>query len=1056
MASKRYSQSADPVIFKKLPRLEPATGFLPRKIPGTSSPVPHPGSENHFNYKGSYFACPLQSPKGPEQPPAGWSPAPAYLHYSPGALSQPVPAEGPLLSFLLYPPESLDTRLQPPDSQKSKDSLSQEQLMARKKLDSPRCPLPVKKPVVVKKAVPLAVPKPVYGAPASFLAPGMALLLGKQAESLQQRPGEANWALPPATHPLHPSEPHKSGPCADHSLLLLPSSLALPSREQLSSSTALPQYCITFDKYGPPPSTPFLEASCPSAQSQKKVLEVPSLSLDPWPKLQLPDTSPVIQERSAMCCPPPPYPLSPHRATPLYQPPAPTAGEPSALPSFGYVGSREPFPGTHLKPQDPSSYFPSPLEPYVLRTAGSRLRDAEPPRDAELPRNTGYPGFAVTPGDASAFHASFPGTEPGCEQHSADSPQWRAAPRHSSAFQPVCTPEKLSGGSGGLAEAFPERGGSWEKPRQREEDHLNPGRRNSSLAPQDTPHGGPREGNACKVKDPAKELVRPSLSLTPVKGLEDLRDTKALSSSPPMPVIHNVFSLAPYQEYLEKAKVTDPILFCRKHLWEDSSPQNTGGSQEPAALRDVSVVSSRRSGSDAVQSQGESSYRSIPKKPKPVAQELVSQEGSPDRVGTEEPSPKEVVLDLSFKKRLVEAGDTERPTGCAEGTLEQEYKEEKEAAGEKVGSGEGAQPRVPEADSGDKSSFQSSANFMFQKYKLVLSLPPSTEPTQQNGSSQAPQPSPPSSTPTPAHPTSSPSSTPLFPQPGPQISIILAPNPPQILVPSTPSTPEEEKVLVVKKVGVVPSQTPSGRYFTSLHTLLCDTISGSVSRSSPELLQQWLKKAEQAEELGEMPKSLPSPKNDSKAPNPQKPSNGKEIWLAFQDVAKLLTDLLSQLKTFMSACPFPHVVRAGAIFIPIHVVKEKLFPKLPGSFVDQVLQKHKVELRPTTLSEERHLRDLELKSCTSRMLKLLAIKWLPEIYPDLLNLHWHNSIRQQLGSSSETDQQPSNPGVEALNADGKATAMDKSRERRHQGMCQGQQPNGDGNGKVLSPQSHGC
>ncbi|RLV87448.1 hypothetical protein DV515_00015682 [Chloebia gouldiae] len=998
MASKRYSQSAGPVILKKLPHLEPAPGFLPRQIPGTCSPVPHPGSENHFNYKGSYFACPLQSPKGPEQPPAGWSPTPAYLHYGPSALSQPVPAEGPLLSFLLCPPESPDTRLQPPDSQKSKDSLSQEHLMARKKLDSPRCPLPVKKPVVVKKAVPLAVPKPVYGAPASFLAPRMALLLGKQAESLQQRPGEANWALPPATYPLHPSEPHRSDPCPDHSLLLLPSSLALPSREQLSSPHALPHYCVTFDKHGPHPSTSFLEASYLSAQSQKKVPEVPSLSLDPWPKLQLPDTSPVMQERSAVCYPPHPYPLSPHRAGPLYHPPAPTAGEPSALPSFGYMASREPFPGTYLKPQDPSSYFPSPLEPYVPRTAGARLgvalRDAEPPRDAELPRNTGHPGFAVSLGDASAFHASFPGTEPGCEQHRADSPQWRAAPRHSSAFQPVCTPERLSGGSGGLIETFPERGGSWEKPRQREEEHLYPGRRSSSPAPQDSPYGGPEEGNACKVKDPAKELIRPSLSVTPVKGLEDPRDTRALASSPPMPVIHNVFSLAPYQEYLERAK--EPILFCRKHLWEDSSTQNTGGSQEPAAIREVSVVSSLRSGSDAVHSQEESCYGSMPKKPKPEAQELESQEGSPDRVGTEEPPPKEMVLDLSFKKRLVEAGDIQKSPGCVEGTLDRGDKEEKEAAGGKVGLGEGAHPCVPEADSGDKSSFQSSANFMFQKYKLLPSLPPSTEPTQQDGSSQAPQPSPRSSTPAPAHPASSPSSTPLFPQPGPQLSIILAPNPPQILVSSAPSTPMEEKVLVVKNVGVLPSQNPSGRYFTSLHTLLCDTISGSVSRSSPELLQEWLKKAELAEELGEMPKSLPSPKNGSKAPSPQKASNGQEIWLAFQDVARLLTDLLSQLKTFMSACPFPHVVRAGAIFIPIHVVKEKLFPTLPGSFVDQVLQKHKVELRPTTLSEERHLRDLELKSCTSRMLKLLAIKWLPEIYPDLLNLHWHNSIRQQL------------------------------------------------------------
>lgn len=983
MASKRYSGSADAVIFHKLPRLEPG------KTPGTASSVPHLTSESHFSYKGSYFSCPL-----PEQPRAGWSPSPACLRY-PSALSQPLPAEGPLLGYLPYPPESPATRLQPLDAQKGEDRVTQEEVMARKKLNGPRCPLPV------KKAAPLLVPKPVYGAPASFLAPRMALMLGTR---LQQRPGEANWALPPASHPLHPGEPHKRGPCPEHSLPPLPSSLALPPKEQLGPPAALPQYCAAFDKYRPPPSSPFLEGSCPAAQSQKKMPDVPNLSPDPWPKLQAADGSAVSLERSPMCYPPPPYPLSPHRAAPLYHPPAPTAREPSALPGFGYVGSREPFPSTYLKPQVPGSYFPSPLGPYVPRPAGARpgvvLRDAEAPGEAELPRNTGYPGFAASLADGSVFHTPFPGSEPGCEQqHGEDSLQWRAAPRHSSAFQPVCTSEKLSAGSGGHQETFPERGGSWEKARQGEEEQ-HPGRRNSSPAPQDTPRGGPGEGNACKDKDPdpAKELGRPSPPVTPTKDLEDLRDTKALSSSPPMPVIHNVFSLAPYREFLERAKGSDPMVFCRKHLWQGSPPQNTDGSKEPAALSDVSAVSS----SAAVQGQEESCYTSTPEKPKPVPQELEAQEGSPDGLGTEEPSPEDMVLDLSLKKSLVEAGDTQRPTGCAEGTLDREDKEDKEAAGEKVGLGEGAQPRLSEGDSGDRSNFQSSATFMFQKFKLLPSLPPSTEPPRQEGSPHPPQPSPPTPTP----PAPSPPSNPPVPPPAPQLCTILSPNPPQTLLLKVPSAPGEGKLSVVGQVGL-PPQRPSRQYFTTLHTWLCDTISGSVSRSSPELLRQWLKKAEPAEELGEVPKSLPKPKNGSKAPNPQKASNGKEIWLAFQDVAVLLSNLLSQLETFMFSCPFPHVVRAGAVFIPIHVVKEKLFPKLPGSFVDQVLQKHKVELRPTTLSEEKHLRELELKSCTSRMLKLLALKQLPEIYPDLLNLHWHNSIQLQLGSSSENGQQPS-------------------------------------------------
>ncbi|KFP40504.1 Uncharacterized protein C15orf39, partial [Chlamydotis macqueenii] len=106
-----------------------------------------------------------------------------------------------------------------------------------------------------------------------------------------------------------------------------------------------------------------------------------------------------------------------------------------------------------------------------------------------------------------------------------------------------------------------------------------------------------------------------------------------------------------------------------------------------------------------------------------------------------------------------------------------------------------------------------------------------------------------------------------------------------------------------------------------------------------------------------VPKSPPKPKNGSRIPETQKPIKGKEIWQAFQDVAALLNELFHQLKTFIDTCkcPFPHVVRAGNIFIPIHVVKEKLFPRLPGASIDQVLQEHKVELRPTTLSEERHL-----------------------------------------------------------------------------------------------------
>nr|XP_021138993.1 LOW QUALITY PROTEIN: uncharacterized protein C15orf39 homolog [Columba livia] len=803
MASKRHLESLDPVIFNKLPRLEtePAVSF-PNGL-CKSNPLPNPSSENHFNYKGSYFACPLQSPDGPRGP-----------HSIPSLL------------------------------------------------------------------------------------------------------------------PLHPS-------------------LALPAKEKVGSPVTFSPYYTAFEKYRASPDTPFLEASCPATHSQGKVPEVPSLSLDPWPKLQPPAASPAPRERPPTCYPHTHYPLPLHKAALLYPPPPHAVeAQPSTLPdaykAFGSVGSGEPFPGSYLKPQAPRSYFPSPLDTYVPRTAGAvaspPTKSAALPRDAELPRRAGYlpsPGFAFSPSDAAAFGTSFASTEPGCERHRAESPQRQMTARQNSAFQPVCGSEKVSGGSGGLTETLPKGEGGWMKPSRGEQEPPYLGKRRASPTLQEPPHRGPPapiivgKRDADKVKDAAKELVPTAPSTPPPEGLKDPRDSEVPPPSPPMPVINNVFSLAPYRDYLEGTDGSAQVPYSREHLQRDTPPQNTRGSQEPAAIGDVSAASSllptgtaARSG--VVQSQGESCCGRVPEKSKLVPQDLGSQGGSPGGAGSRDLVPGDIVLDLSLKKRLVRAGETQGPAGQTDG---EDAEREKEGLGGKVREGEEAKPPAPplllEVSSGYKSNFQSSAAFMFKKYKMLSSLPPSTGP---GGQRQPPQP-------------------------------------------------------------------PAGQDFASLHASLCHTISCSVSRSSPQLLREWLQRAEPAEEPGETPKYPPKPKNGSKVPEAQKRTKGKEIWLAFQDVPALLANLLSQLKTFMFACkcPFPHVVRAGAIFIPIHVVKEKLFPKLPGASVDQVLQEHKVELRPTTLSEERHLRDLELKSCTSRMLKLLALKQLPFFF------HWHDSIRQQLG-----------------------------------------------------------
>ncbi|KAM6058820.1 uncharacterized protein C15orf39 homolog isoform 2-T2 [Chlamydotis macqueenii] len=1061
MASKRHLESLDPVIFNKLPRLEtePTAGFPAGLC--KSIPAPNPGSENHFNYKGSYFACPLQSPDGPEQPLARWSPAAAYLHYGTGAGSQPVPAEGPLLSCLLYRPDSLGSGLPPPGTEKGKGSLMRELLTARERWSSsppaPGHPFPVKKPVAVNKAAPLAVPKPVYGAPACFVDPRAALPLGPRPESLQQRPGDEDWALPaaaPASHPLHPGEPRggsglpKRSPRCDPSLPPLHLSLALPAKEKLGSPVAFSPYYATFEKYRAPPGTPFLEAGCPATHGQRKVPEVPSLSPEPWPKLQPPAASSAYQERLPACYPHAHYPLPLHKAALLYHPPPPAVEpQPSAYKGFGFAGSGEPFPASYLKPQASRSYFPSPTDTYVPRAAGAvaspPAKSAALPRDAEPPRPAGYlpsPGFAFIPGgDAAVFGTSFASTGPSCERHQAESPRRRAAARHNSAFQPVGPPEKVAGGSAGLTETFPKEEGGWVKPSPGEQEPPYSRRRKASPAPQETPRGGPPAPVVVACKDAAKELVPPSPSTSPPEGLKDsraglprlpgastdqvlqehkveLRPPSRTPSSPPMPVINNVFSLAPYRDYLEGTEGSAPAPFCRDHLRGDTPPQNTAGSREPATLQDVSARSSLlsagmaagqalKTGSSTLQ--GESCYVRVPEKPKLVPREPGSQEGSPGGVGSGELAPKDIVLDLSLKKRLVKAGETQQPVSCTEGTRDGEDAEEKkEGSGGKMGVGEGARPQalplLLEVSSGDKSNFQSSATFMFKKYKILRSLPPSTVPSQPASIPRVPQPSPPPPAPsgsTPAPPPQTPSaSPPAGSPPAPQPGTSALPGAPPL--PEAPRAPGEERVSLPGQREAPDPQASARQLFTAQHTSLCDVISRAVSGSSPELLREWLKKAEPAEELREVPKSPPKPKNGSRIPETQKPIKGKEIWQAFQDVAALLNELFHQLKTFIDTCkcPFPHVVRAGNIFIPIHVVKEKLFPRLPGASIDQVLQEHKVELRPTTLSEERHLRDLELKSCTSRMLKLLALRQLPDIYPDLLNLHWRDSIRQQLGS----------------------------------------------------------
>lgn len=225
----------------------------------------------------------------------------------------------------------------------------------------------------------------------------------------------------------------------------------------------------------------------------------------------------------------------------------------------------------------------------------------------------------------------------------------------------------------------------------------------------------------------------------------------------------------------------------------------------------------------------------------------------------------------------------------------------------------------------------------------------------------------------------------------------LAPSP----VPEVRRSPCEIQPSVPSNGVLMPNENDSYDHFLSLHRSLCDMIAGSMAETSEEVLRACLQDIETQKHGQENPKLRSSLKSKTTTRNREgvKMSKSQEIWLAYGHVQPTMQKLLSQLETyhFTKNCPFPHVIRAGAFFIPIYLVKEKLFHSLKGAMIDQVFQEHKIELRPTTLSEEKKLQsELKLQRCSSRLIKLLSLKQLPEIYPDLLNVLWHSCAKLRL------------------------------------------------------------
>lgn len=205
--------------------------------------------------------------------------------------------------------------------------------------------------------------------------------------------------------------------------------------------------------------------------------------------------------------------------------------------------------------------------------------------------------------------------------------------------------------------------------------------------------------------------------------------------------------------------------------------------------------------------------------------------------------------------------------------------------------------------------------------------------------------------------------------------------------PVMPPAPPPAKLIKLKL------QMPVRKHFFELHHSLCKLVSKSVLASSEQELKDWLSQLEMTEP------AAPSTKV-------QKVScllgiKAREVWIN-EEMKSALHEVLERLReyTTQERCPFPHVMRTGAVFLPMLVVKELLFPMVQGSFIDQVLQEHKVELRPTTLSEEKILIQLHKRACSSRLRRLMSLKHLPDVYADTVNLLYYTCVCKQLESTS--------------------------------------------------------
>ena len=429
-----------------------------------------------------------------------------------------------------------------------------------------------------------------------------------------------------------------------------------------------------------------------------------------------------------------------------------------------------------------------------------------------------------------------------------------------------------------------------------------------------------------------------------MEGLETMW-AKSAAQSPPMPVIDNVFSLAPNQAHAQQPSGAAP---------PGRTLHSTGQSGQHAVPTQPAVNDKRRDRAESrpfdcraskeICAGGPAQTPPEIRKPQDIKVEKDASGNLPANPGEEQGSPS------------VADGETGTSSNSCLVVIKKYDPEDFEMKPSSVGN-----ETLEKSDRGDPASPQSDAEPPCQPKASVPSPPTEHRVNFKNIL--------PSCLKLSTYNIVLPSANCLSPAPAPEKP------------PAPPATRDAPNLDV---------QLPARKHFYELHHSLYKLISKSVFATSEPELRTSLCQLELAEIV--YPSCKIKNMSSLLGVKPQ------ELWFS-QEVKSVFDELLRRLNEYTSQerCPFPHVMRTSTVFLPMLVLKELLFPMVQSSFIDQVLQEHRVELRPTTLSEEKILLQLHKRACSSRLRKLMSLKHLPDIYADMVNILYYTCISKHLG-----------------------------------------------------------